>query len=73
MFDRVALVRRLADECGQITLVGASTPDPWLALVVNGCSRACACRSNINGTQGRLTVSAPSEYATLCAQLQSYL
>jgi len=41
-YDRLALTAKLFEAFPQLAPASASAPDPWLELVVSGCSRNCA-------------------------------
>jgi len=64
-FDRRALITKLCEEFEQLEPVSASTPDPWLVIVVNGCSSACAGHEDLNGKIGKVIIGASDDYSDL--------
>lgn len=71
-FDRVAFTARFFDTFPQLAAVGADSPDPWFAIGVCGCERACIKSSQFRGHEGNAIICDMSAFDNLCERI-SYL
>jgi len=68
--DRVTFVNRLFSEF-EALVPGVAETEPWLALVVNGCRRACAEHRHIQGR--KVIVCDDADYESLHAYISDLL